>query len=133
MSGVNKLERPTWEEVARAKEQERRRCGSPKRKALDATEHEHDARVFALQAERDEIDKRADAERQRWEPQRHKLRAALHRAKQYRADIGPERFASLRFGAHGPLPMDFVCVAAALPLALVLLELAYAPFLLGWL
>jgi hypothetical protein len=29
--------------------------------------------------------------------------------------------------------MDFVCIAAAFPLAVVLLALVYAPFLLGWL
>jgi hypothetical protein len=29
--------------------------------------------------------------------------------------------------------IDFFCVAVAFPLALVLLALVYAPFLLGWL
>jgi hypothetical protein len=73
------------EELARAKEQERRSARIAKaQKALGAAEQEHDARDADLQDERDKIDKRADAERQRWESQRDKLRAALHRAKRDR-------------------------------------------------
>jgi hypothetical protein len=37
-----------------------------------------------LQAEREKLDKRADAEQQRWERQRYKLRAALDHAKEHR-------------------------------------------------
>ncbi len=72
-------------DIAEAKQRERRLARIAKaQQALDAAEQEHDAQDAALQAEREKLDKRADAEQQRWERQRDKLRAALDRAKQHR-------------------------------------------------
>jgi hypothetical protein len=71
------------EELARAKERERKAAKVAKaQEALDVAQKEHDRRDAAIQAERDEIDNRAEAERRRWEQQREKLGAALRRAKQ---------------------------------------------------
>lgn len=71
--------------IAEAKQSERRLAGIAKaQQALDAAEQEYDARCAALQAERNKLDKRADAEKQRWERQRDKLRAALAHAKAHR-------------------------------------------------
>jgi LmbE family N-acetylglucosaminyl deacetylase len=50
-------------------------------KVFDEAEKAHDVKDAAIQAQRDSIDKRADAEQQRWAQQREKRLAALHRAK----------------------------------------------------
>lgn len=72
-------------DIAEAKQRERRSARIAKaQQALDAAEQEHDAQDAALQAEREKLDKRADAEQQRWERQRDKLRAALDHAKEHR-------------------------------------------------
>jgi colicin import membrane protein len=71
------------EELARAKERERKAAKVAKaQEALDVAQKEHDTRDAAIQAERDKIDHRAEAERSRWEQQGEKLGAALRRAKQ---------------------------------------------------
>ncbi|UFS76348.1 cell envelope biogenesis protein TolA [Tardiphaga sp. 37S4] len=70
------------EERARTKERERKAAQVANAQgAFNAAEQEHDAREAAIQGERDEIDKRAEAERRRWEQQREKLAASLHRVK----------------------------------------------------
>ncbi|MGM4888436.1 cell envelope biogenesis protein TolA [Tardiphaga sp. 866_E4_N2_1] len=70
------------EERARIKERDRKAAQvASAQVAFDAAEQEHDARDAAIQAERDEIDNRTEAERRRWEQQREKLGAALRRAK----------------------------------------------------
>ncbi|MCX7322268.1 MAG: cell envelope biogenesis protein TolA [Hyphomicrobiales bacterium] len=72
-------------DIAEAKQRERRSARiAEAQQALDAAKREHDAREAALQAEREKLDKRADAERQRWEKQRDKLRAGLNHAKEHR-------------------------------------------------
>ncbi len=72
-------------DIAEAKQRERRSARIAKaQQALDAAEQEHDARCAALQAEREKLDKRADAEQQRWKTKRDKLRTALDRAKEHR-------------------------------------------------
>jgi colicin import membrane protein len=48
---------------------------------LDAALKEHDSRNAAIQAERDELEKRAKSEDERWQKQREKMLSALRRAK----------------------------------------------------
>jgi colicin import membrane protein len=48
---------------------------------VQAAENEHDARIAAIQAERDELDKRRASENDRWEKQRENLAGILRRAK----------------------------------------------------
>ncbi|SFM03615.1 hypothetical protein SAMN03159423_4970 [Bradyrhizobium sp. NFR13] len=70
------------EELARTKERERRAARIARaQEVFDEAEKAHDVKDAAIQAQRDSIDKRADAEQQRWAQQREKLLAALHRAK----------------------------------------------------
>jgi colicin import membrane protein len=71
------------EEAAEAKKRERRSTRIAKAQAaIDAAEAEHDERTAAFEAERENIQKRADAEERRWETRREQLREALHRIKQ---------------------------------------------------
>ncbi|MDB5580523.1 MAG: hypothetical protein JWR80_5699 [Bradyrhizobium sp.] len=70
------------EELARRKERERRSALIAKAQAvLQAAEKEHDATTAAMQAQRDELDKRGKSESERWEKKREKLAGMLRRAK----------------------------------------------------
>lgn len=70
------------EELARTKERERKAAQVARaQEAVDAAEMEHNARDVAIKKERYKLEKRAEAERLRWEEQREKLVAALHRVK----------------------------------------------------
>lgn len=71
------------EVAAEAKKRERRSTRIAKAQAaINAAEAEHDERTAAFEAERESIQKRADAEERRWETQREKLRETVHRIKQ---------------------------------------------------
>jgi hypothetical protein len=49
--------------------------------ALDAAEREHANRAAALQAEAEALEKRSQAENDRWEKEKERLQAALRRAR----------------------------------------------------
>jgi len=70
------------EELARSKKREKRAAQIAKAQAaLQAAENEHDAKIAAIQAERDELDKRGASENDRWEKQRERLTGDLRLAK----------------------------------------------------
>ncbi|CAN7722463.1 cell envelope biogenesis protein TolA [Bradyrhizobium sp. LjRoot220] len=71
------------EAAARAKERQRREQAVAKANAaLDEARREHDSTVSALEAERAALDKRTQAEQDRWDQQKQKLEAALRRARE---------------------------------------------------
>jgi hypothetical protein len=71
------------EEAANAKAQERRqRAVASAQSALDAAEREHDKRAAAIDAEREVVETKAQAEDARWSKQRAKLKQALRLARE---------------------------------------------------
>jgi type IV secretory pathway VirB10-like protein len=69
-------------EEAEAKARERREAAiAGFQSKLDDAEREHDGAMAYLETERSEIEKRIEAEENRWSEQREKLEAALQRAK----------------------------------------------------
>lgn len=69
------------QEAARIKERERREKAVAKAQAvLEKARREHDARANAIEGERAALEKRAQAEEVRWQEQKERLEAALHRA-----------------------------------------------------
>ncbi|WFU38118.1 cell envelope biogenesis protein TolA [Bradyrhizobium sp. CB82] len=70
------------EEAVREKERQRqRRAVAKAQEALDEARREHDKRAAAIEAERDELERRSQVEDARWEKQKEKLEAALRRAR----------------------------------------------------
>jgi colicin import membrane protein len=68
--------------AAEARQRERReRAVARAQAAFDEAEREHHARAGDIEAERAAIEKRAQEEEARWEKQKKKLTAALHRAR----------------------------------------------------
>jgi len=77
-----KLERQQ-QEAAREKERQRRQQAVDKaQSALDEAEGMHVEKSAAIDAERDALEKRSQAEDARWEKQKHKLQDALRRARE---------------------------------------------------
>ncbi|RYG64353.1 cell envelope biogenesis protein TolA [bacterium] len=69
-------------EEAEAKARERREAAIASfQSKLDNAEREHDVAMADLETERSEIEKRIEAEENRWSEQREKLEAALQKAK----------------------------------------------------
>ena len=69
------------EEAALARERKtRERAIHKAQAALDKAQREHEENASALDAERDAIEQRTQAENARWEKQKEKLRAVLRRA-----------------------------------------------------
>ncbi|MDB5620162.1 cell envelope biogenesis protein TolA [Tardiphaga sp.] len=70
------------EELTRSKQREKIAARIAKEQdALQTAGNEHDARIAAIQAERDDLDKREGSENDRWEKKREKLASMLRRAK----------------------------------------------------
>ena len=70
------------EEAARAKERERREQAIAKAEAaIEHARQDHDERMSRIDAERAALEKRSQAEDQRWEKQKEKLDIALRRAR----------------------------------------------------
>jgi hypothetical protein len=70
------------EEAAREKERERRQQATAKAEAaLEKAKREHDKRAAIIDAERDALEERSQAENARWEKEKEKLKAALSRAR----------------------------------------------------
>jgi hypothetical protein len=70
------------EEAARQRDRERREKATAKAQvALDEAEREHAKRTAAIQAEAEALEKRSQAENDRWEKERERLQAALRRAR----------------------------------------------------
>ena len=70
------------EEAARQKERERRQKAiSNAQAAFDEAMHEHDERAATLKNERDVLEKKLQAEDQRWALEKKKLESALRRAR----------------------------------------------------
>lgn len=66
----------------RRKERERREKAIAKAQAeFEKAKREHDLRTRAIEAERAELEQRAQGEQDRWEKQNEKLKAALRRAR----------------------------------------------------
>jgi colicin import membrane protein len=71
------------EAAARAKKREKReRAVAKAEAALQKAEREHDVKVTGLEAERDAIDERLQAEDARWDRESEKLKSALRRARE---------------------------------------------------
>jgi len=71
------------EEAANAKARERReRAVANAQAALDTAKRAHDERATAIVAEREVIEKKAQAEEARWEKEKAKLQGALRRARE---------------------------------------------------
>jgi hypothetical protein len=69
------------EEAAREKERERRQQAvNGAQVAFNEAKGEHEERSAAINAEREALEKKSQAEDARWEKQRHKLKTALRRA-----------------------------------------------------
>ncbi|MDB5516336.1 MAG: cell envelope biosis protein TolA [Tardiphaga sp.] len=70
------------EEAAFAKERKRREHAVAKAQAaIDEARRDHDERVSAIETERAALEKRSEAEDERWQRQKEKLEAALRRAR----------------------------------------------------
>ena len=70
------------EEAARDKERARREQATVKaRAALDKAERDHEARLAAIDAEREALESRSQAEDARWEKERRRLDDALRKAR----------------------------------------------------
>jgi hypothetical protein len=70
------------EETARQRDRERREKATAKAQAaLDKAEREHAKRAEDIQAEVDALERRSQAEDDRWEKERERLQAALRRAR----------------------------------------------------
>jgi colicin import membrane protein len=70
------------EEATRARERERRRQATAKAQAaLEKAEREHDERAANIEAECSVLEKRSEAENNRWQKQKDKLEAARRRAR----------------------------------------------------
>ncbi len=71
------------EEAIREKERARReKLIAKAQAALEAAQQEHNERLGNLEAERRDLEKRIEAEDQRWEAEREKLRDALRRVRE---------------------------------------------------
>jgi hypothetical protein len=70
------------EEAALAKQRERRERGVAKAQAaINEARQDHDQRVSIIETQRAALEKRSDAEGDRWDKQKKKLEAALRRAR----------------------------------------------------
>jgi colicin import membrane protein len=70
------------EEAAREKERKRREQAMAKaERALQQAKREHETKVQTIEKDRAALDRRSQAENERWEKQREKLEAALRRAR----------------------------------------------------
>jgi hypothetical protein len=70
-------------EAALAKQRERREQAVAKAQAaIDQARRDHDERVSAIETERAALEKRSEAEDERWDRQKEKLEAALRRARE---------------------------------------------------
>jgi hypothetical protein len=70
------------EEATLARERERRKKAVAKAEAaIDEARRDHDERASAIDTERASLEKRSEAEDERWEKQKEKLEAALRRAR----------------------------------------------------
>jgi colicin import membrane protein len=71
------------EEAAKAKERQRREEATAKAQAaLDKAKREHEAKTDVIEAERAAVEKRSQAEGDRWEKQKEKLERALRQARE---------------------------------------------------
>ncbi|WNV11687.1 hypothetical protein [Tardiphaga sp. 709] len=122
------------EALARTKKRERKAAQVARaQQAFDAAEREHDARGAAIEGNetistsaRRRNDGAGSSNERSWVP-----RCVEPRRAATEAGIGTE-LRSLGFVTMQLRNIDKLCIAAAFPLALFLLAIAYAPFLLGW-
>jgi len=64
------------------KQRERREQAVAKvQAAIDGARRDHDERVSAIETERAALEKRSEAEQERWDKQKERLEAALRRAR----------------------------------------------------